>query len=374
VTGASGDRVQPLPGHGLVAREGSLSLVCALPDASTGAVVDALLSALADVAAAGEDGRSLVRRVIGVLSSSTSPAGAAPLACAVAGPVADGMAVLVGGAARALVVTEAGAKIDIGGDPAYTWTDRVVGDPVAQLELVLPEALDADPRLRLDSGVVRGGGLRQISRTREVATTPPPASPGDHGPPVSLRHRARPAAPSSPPPTRVDVSALPVQRPDPEPPHVLGINCKNHHFNDPRAHYCVVCGISMMQATLTPFRGPRPPLGVLLVDDGQTLPLRTDVLIGRDPRHAEEVTDRTAIPLRITDSEGSISRRHTLVNLDEWQVRLIDLGSVNGTAIMPRGGAGFERIHADEAVVLRPGSTVRIGRSRTFRFESNRED
>jgi hypothetical protein len=352
----------------LVAREGSLSLVCALPDASTGAIVDALLSALADAAAAGEDGRLLVRRVIEVLSSSTGPTGAAPLACAVAGPVADGMAVLVGGAARALVVTEAGAKIGIGGDPTYTWTDRVVGDPVAQLELVLPEALDADPLLRLNSGVVRGGGLRQISRTREVATTPPPASPGHHGDPVSLRHRSRPAAPSSPPTTRVD---LPVRRPDPEPPHVLGINCKNRHFNDPRAHYCVVCGISMLQATLTPFRAPRPPLGVLLVDDGQTLPLRTDVLIGREPRHAEEVTERTAIPLQLTDSEGSISRRHTLVNLDEWQVRLIDLGSVNGTAIRRRGGAGFERIHADVAVVLRPGSTVRIGRSRTFRFESN---
>ncbi|RFU38892.1 FHA domain-containing protein [Actinomadura logoneensis] len=159
----------------------------------------------------------------------------------------------------------------------------------------------------------------------------------------------------------------------PEPPHVLGVNCKNHHFNDPRARYCAVCGISMMQATLAPFKGPRPPLGILLVDDGQTVPLAADLLIGREPRRAPEVAERRAIPMRLTDEDGSISRRHTLVSLDGWQVRLVDLGSVNGTAVRPPGAADFERIPPHTPVKLVPGTAARIGASRTFRFESNRE-
>ncbi|MEV4259644.1 hypothetical protein AB0J52_41340, partial [Spirillospora sp. NPDC049652] len=89
--------VRPLPGDGLVAREGGLSLVCALPGAAAAAVVDGLLRALQEAAAAGEGGRELVSRVIGVLSASDESDGG-PLACAAAGPTPDGgVAVLVGG-------------------------------------------------------------------------------------------------------------------------------------------------------------------------------------------------------------------------------------------------------------------------------------
>ncbi|MFC6879230.1 MULTISPECIES: FHA domain-containing protein [Actinomadura] len=380
--GETGDPVRLLAGDGLVAREGALSLVCALPAAETERVVDRLLAAFADASSAGEDGRALVRRVIEVLASSALPAPSAPLACAVAGPAGDGVAVLVGGAALAELVTGSGTAVRVGGDAAYTWTDRVVAGPVTRIGLSLPGAREPEPRLRLGSGVVRGGGLVQVSTSRAVRAEEPSA-----GPPVSLSHpdrppssgaaaRPSPPSPTPPPPplpTRAERLPAPARRSVPEPPHVLGVNCKNHHFNDMRAHYCAVCGISMMQATLAPFRGPRPPLGVLLVDDGQTVPLTVDLLIGREPRTAKEVTERTAVPLRLTDSEGSISRRHTLVRLDEWQVELVDLGSVNGTAITPPGGTGFERLRPDVPVVLRPGTAVRIGRSRTFRFESNRD-
>nr|WP_190868889.1 FHA domain-containing protein [Actinomadura sp. RB99] len=129
----------------------------------------------------------------------------------------------------------------------------------------------------------------------------------------------------------------------------------------------------MLQLTLSPFHGPRPPLGVLLLDDGQAVPLEDDHLIGRRPDRAPEVAEGRAHPLRMTDTEESISRRHVLVRLEEWQVNVVDLGSANGTAVRAPGAADFVRLPPDTPVELAPGATVRVGLTRTFRFESNRK-
>jgi pSer/pThr/pTyr-binding forkhead associated (FHA) protein len=145
------------------------------------------------------------------------------------------------------------------------------------------------------------------------------------------------------------------------------------HFNDPRTPYCAGCGISMVQMTLSLFRGLRPPLGVLFLDDGVTISLDADQLIGRDPGQSKEVSEGRARPLPLFDQEGTISRRHVLVTLDEWQVKIVDLGSVNGTAIKPPGTPDFQPIGQGTAVELEAGTTVRVGMSRTIRFESNRK-
>ncbi|MGW2307549.1 hypothetical protein [Actinomadura luteofluorescens] len=147
--------VRPLAGDGLVAQEGELSLVCAAPDAATAALVDGLLAALEQVAAGGGDGPALVRRAARVLAAQH---GNRPLACALAGPAGRaGFAVLVSGDAAARVMLADGREVRIGGDP-HGAADRVVEGPVASLELTLPGAGRAEPRLRLGSGVTRGGG------------------------------------------------------------------------------------------------------------------------------------------------------------------------------------------------------------------------
>ncbi|MFF5205502.1 FHA domain-containing protein [Streptosporangium sp. NPDC000396] len=165
--------------------------------------------------------------------------------------------------------------------------------------------------------------------------------------------------------------------PEPEPevesrPLVYGVDCKNDHFNDPRVPYCAVCGIALVQRTLVPYKGPRPPLGVLLLDDGMTLRLDTDYLVGRDPERAPEVADGSVRPAKVTSPDGSVSRRHLRVALDGWDVNLVDLGSVNGTQIQPPGDPNFYDIPPNEAVAILPGTTVRIGVSRTMRYESHR--
>ncbi|GGL17407.1 hypothetical protein Sme01_72090 [Sphaerisporangium melleum] len=163
--------------------------------------------------------------------------------------------------------------------------------------------------------------------------------------------------------------------PTPEPlnrPMVYGVDCKNDHFNDPRVPYCAVCGVALVQRNLVPYKGERPPLGVLMLDDGTALTLDGDHLLGRDPERAPEVTSGEARPARVTSPDGSVSRRHLRVRLDGWDVNLIDLGSVNGTQVQPPGDPNFYDIPPNEPVPILPGTTVRIGVSRTMRYEAHR--
>ncbi|GAA2877146.1 hypothetical protein GCM10010517_38480 [Streptosporangium fragile] len=173
--------------------------------------------------------------------------------------------------------------------------------------------------------------------------------------------------PAEAPPAEPGPEAEPESR-----PLVYGVDCKNDHFNDPRVPYCAVCGIALVQRTLVPYKGPRPPLGVLLLDDGTTLRLDTDYLVGRDPERAPEVAEGSVRPAKVTSPDGSVSRRHLRVALDGWDVNLIDLGSVNGTQIQPSGDPNFYDIPPNEPVTIMPGTTVRIGVSRTMRYESHR--
>jgi hypothetical protein len=154
-------------------------------------------------------------------------------------------------------------------------------------------------------------------------------------------------------------------------PRVLGVLCKNDHFNDPSLRYCSVCGISMAQQTLVKHEGPRPPLGVLLLDDGSTFRLDVDYVVGREPQQDPEVVSGTVRPLRITDTAGVVSRRHLRVALVGWDVQVVDLGSANGTFVAIPGGPERQQLVANQPVVVRPGTQITMGR-RWFRYESHR--
>lgn len=480
--------VRPLPGNGLVAHVSGLLLVC---DAAE-AVAEDLLAALRDTAASGGDGRALARRVARVLAVMMGES----VACAVAGPVSTGVAVLVSGPAFASV-TGAEGEVRLAGRDALTWSDRLVPGPVTRVELRLPDAGDPHPLARLGDGVVIGGGVRcdladfadpagagaapaaagqprpEVSPAPAARAVPQEAEPRPDVPRPDVSPDAGPADPPAPPrldpppvPPRPERPTTPVEAgppapypmgsaehyapappeqrsappawlsdpepassargpapgagpdavrieeaesappaggggeaadlrdrpfdyeppgdprggpeaapPEPQPESrtlVYGVDCKNDHFNDPRVPYCAVCGIALVQRTLVPYKGPRPPLGVLLLDDGMTLRLDTDYLVGRDPERAPEVADGSARPAKVTSPDGSVSRRHLRVALDGWDVNLVDLGSVNGTQIQRPGDSGFYDIPPNEAVAILPGTAVRIGVSRTMRYESHR--
>ncbi|MDG4789235.1 FHA domain-containing protein [Micromonospora sp. WMMD1102] len=169
----------------------------------------------------------------------------------------------------------------------------------------------------------------------------------------------------------VDLSAAETAPLRPRPVLVEGADCKRGHFNDPAARFCQQCGIAMHQLTLVTRRAPRPPLGVLLLDDGTTFRLDTDYVVGRAPEADGEVTAGRARALRIAGDGAGVSRRHLRVVLTGWQVRVLDLGSANGTGVRLPGDPSTDWVGAGTPVRVVPGSRVDFG-SRWLRYESHR--
>lgn len=65
-----------------------------------------------------------------------------------------------------------------------------------------------------------------------------------------------------------------------------------------------------------------------------------------------------------------ISRSHCEVRIDDWDVRVRDLGSNNGT-YLHRPGETPVRLKERVPVVMRPGDVIDIGEGVSFRMESS---
>jgi hypothetical protein len=145
-----------------------------------------------------------------------------------------------------------------------------------------------------------------------------------------------------------------------EPVVVDGALCARMHFNAPDAMFCRDCRVSMGEVAKHIRRQPRPPLGVLLVDDGRGYPLDRDYVIGREPLLDDDVAAGRATPLPLTDAEGSVSRLHLRVSLVGWRVEVRDLGSANGSVLYRAGGP--RPLSSVDAALLEPGARVGVGR------------
>ncbi|ORM30539.1 FHA domain-containing protein [Williamsia sp. 1135] len=157
---------------------------------------------------------------------------------------------------------------------------------------------------------------------------------------------------------------------------INGLLCANGHINDPRLPVCTRCGIRIDRMTGALVQGPRPPLGLLVIDDGTTFVVAGDLLIGRDPEPM--VASRGGIasvgigpldPIRINDTSGSMSRAHCELRLVDWEVRVVDTGSVNGTYVRLPRAPGWITLRRGQEAVLYPGSQLRVG-SRSLLFEA----
>jgi hypothetical protein len=157
---------------------------------------------------------------------------------------------------------------------------------------------------------------------------------------------------------------------------IHGLLCANGHINDPRSPVCSRCGIRIDRMTGALVQGPRPPLGLLVIDDGTTYVVASDLMIGRDPEPM--VASRGGIasvgigplnPIRINDTSGSMSRAHCELRLVDWDVRVVDTGSVNGTYVRLPRAPGWITLRRGQEAVLYPGSQLRVG-SRSLLFEA----
>ncbi|GAB3268406.1 FHA domain-containing protein [Kineosporia babensis] len=170
--------------------------------------------------------------------------------------------------------------------------------------------------------------------------------------------------PPPPPPLRTPGGGLAIPRPNIPP--IEGVLCSRSHFNDPKASYCAICGISLQQVTRRITHRPRPTLGVLVLDDGTSVTIDSDLIIGRDPATHPAVQAGDAKPMYLNDEVNGVSRVHARITLVDWSVCLTDEGSANGTYLMDAGGN--HAVHGEDAAELAGGTVIRIGR-RTLTFD-----
>jgi hypothetical protein len=390
----------PLPGQGVIARNGAL---VAVTD-GRGPGPDPLLSALADVAASGGDGGDLVLR-----AARAALGGHGQAAWACAGVTADGgVAVLVHGHAMIAVRVDGGPDVTLTASDSVIPVSRKFAGATVALSLAVGDPAAPDPQFWLGDGVVHGGGLA-VTMTADVGdmdmrtpvAAPPTVMPRvgptvlemdaavmagrpDSGSTVSsddwfAGQQGQPAPQGTGPagwhPPTVDTPAAgppatgaaavgtqagePAAGDGPQAVMVDGVPCARDHFNDPAARACRQCGLGLEQPPRNFQRRPRPPLGVLVLDDGTRVPLDGDYVVGREPTFDSDVIDGRARPLRVNDPNGTVSRLHLRISLVGWQVEVSDLGSANGSLLQ---SSGAERSLAPfEPTVIEPGTRIGIG-------------
>ncbi len=118
---------------------------------------------------------------------------------------------------------------------------------------------------------------------------------------------------------------------------------------------------------LAPERGMAPPEGtaiaVVVFEDGETISVHKDVLLGRSPELDPAVVagDRDAVT--IVDPTKATSRSHLLLRQHNWDLHAVDLGSRNGTLVLSENGEWL-RLTPGLAHPIADGQRLRIG-SRT---------
>ena len=151
---------------------------------------------------------------------------------------------------------------------------------------------------------------------------------------------------------------------------VEGVLCANGHFNHPQAPYCAECGLSLAQQTNRTVWGPRPTIGVMVFDDGLTVNVDIDLVIGRQPDRDEAVRAGRARPIAVEDGESAVSRVHAVVTLNGWDAVITDRGSANGTYIAPPDATVWTPLAPHQPAPLVAGTRVQVGK-RTFVFNSH---
>ncbi|MFC9898391.1 FHA domain-containing protein [Nocardia sp. NPDC127579] len=302
-------------------------------------------------------------------------------------PTGDGVAVFLHGRVTAVLTGAERSEVLRGGEAGFT-VDRLVRPAPAVGAGVFVDEGDQEfdlPGVRgvctLTAGAVPGsGGVlwygEPVYRVPdERLTTRDPARPAaDRA--VARAHsltKARHEPVSPAPPTPAALSAV---RRDPfrdvlapatgGPPIVAGHRCARQHHNDPRAAFCAVCGIRMGQSESL-IDGIRPPLGLLLFDDGTIVILDADCVLGREPEHSAAAR-RGARPVRLDDTSSGMSRTHAEIRLIDWDVTVVDLGSANGTHLRTPG-ADWLRVPPGHPHPLHPGAQLLLG-ARTATFDS----
>ena len=148
-------------------------------------------------------------------------------------------------------------------------------------------------------------------------------------------------------------------------PQVLAVLCEQGHPNATHASSCRICSSPLGSTAVTV---PRPSLGRIILSTGEEVALDQDIIIGRRPRSSAGADRKPARLVIVPSPRKQISRSHCELRIDDWDVRLHDLGSNNGT-YLTRPGQAPVRLDENVPTVLKPGDVVELGEEISFRME-----
>jgi hypothetical protein len=260
----------------------------------------------------------------------------------------------------------------LSGAGSRTWVEHTLALSGAASLAVAGDGADADTDLA--AGVGLAGGFRLDLVPASAARHPePPAAPA-----VAV---AQPADPTTAVPRvpavqePVDVHDPDVTLPPPAADELLGTIgheqpalveakvCGRGHVNPPTSAICAVCGAPLRPGSDGNVHVTRPSLGRLQFDDGDSVELDHDLLIGRNP---DRDTEPSRAELRRVKAIGDkVSRSHLEVRLQGWDILVVDCGSTNGTFVVPHAGGQVVAVDPGRPQLVEPGAAVYFG-SRSF--------
>ena len=163
-------------------------------------------------------------------------------------------------------------------------------------------------------------------------------------------------APGSPPLPLASNAGAPLDRPE-----VPGVYCERGHLNHPGSSRCARCGRAIAPGAQAA-SGPRPPVGVLLADDGSIWTLDKSYLIGADPASAGEVRMGTAHAISMrAGANHTMAPIQSEVKVSGWTVYLVDRGADGGAYWQGPSGSGWVQLGRNEQRELTDGAHLSCG-------------
>jgi hypothetical protein len=142
--------------------------------------------------------------------------------------------------------------------------------------------------------------------------------------------------------------------------------CDAGHVTSPDREECRVCGLAVPPQA--PILVARPPLGVLVFDNGDRVAVDRPVVLGRDPKPWSSPDPEAPVLHAVSSVTGQVSRTHAEVRASGWDVVVTDLGAMNGTSLTAPGAAPVA-IEPGLPTVLSSGSRIDLGGESGFVFE-----